>query len=244
MARPRHEKSPGRDRARRGRRRRRRRRPSQSSRKVPNGAAVAIGARRCVSTGIEPLVTAGRLAGGQSASRRPAARAPSPRRSSTTQTAETVPPETGAGQVALQIDRPRAPRSSTGAQQCPRSSGCPGRGSAAAPVNSAPTRPERVQLMKPGAWGEDAREVEVEPVALLAYSDSGSRRARSSCPSCSRKSTARNDAVRELAQPRAELLLGGVDLGRITDSDGVGAVALHQLDQPLGRRRCWPRSSP
>ena len=80
------------------------------------------------------------------------------------QAVETVAPDTGAGQRALQIlasgtlmvtglSTPSFQRMS-GARMGRR------------PVNSAPRMPERVQLMKPGACGEDAAHVEGERVAL------------------------------------------------------------------------------
>jgi hypothetical protein len=57
-------------------------------------------------------------------------------------------------------------------------------------VNNAPTSPERVQLMNPGACGEEPvkSNVSSSPAFVIATWISYNR---SSCPSCSRKSRAR-----------------------------------------------------
>ena len=87
-----------------------------------------------------------------------------------TQAVETVAPDTGVGQRALQIlasgtlivtglRTPSFQRMSQARM---------GR----MPVNSAPRRPERVQLMKPGACGEDSlmSRVSVSPCLIAATS--------------------------------------------------------------------------
>ena len=87
-----------------------------------------------------------------------------------TQAVETVAPDTGVGQRALQIlasgtlivtglRTPSFQRMSQARM---------GR----MPVNSAPRRPERVQLMKPGACGEDSlmSRVSVSPCLMAATS--------------------------------------------------------------------------
>src|SRR5271156_3558581 len=87
-----------------------------------------------------------------------------------TQAVETVAPDTGVGQRALQI-LASGTVIVTGLST-PSFQRMSGGGVGSSPVNNAPRKPERVQLMKPGACGEDSliSSVSVSPHLMAASS--------------------------------------------------------------------------